>query len=308
MDALIPKVLLPQEAGAAEAKTGGPASEPANSQEVFRLWDQRDETQVVNALKGQFLDEFVYSFCRRHKSVDGKRPPECQCTDVIVGLSWLGVQEAAREYRGIHVPLEKMRKVETDDSVEVTLEAIDTKTDSSRIGVACQSKKMRLSGGQIMDDAFCVAKAVAKAQRNAIRPLLPVTLIKFWIETHRNHGAQPVLTNASQQQKPAALPVPHAAPPPVPTSPPPAHTAPPPAAITNGAKQAPAPAPSGYSWFPSVGQVKRIFGLAHGSQVSRDKVSEMLKSICGVDDPARINSRDKYESLCTAIQNNEVPF
>jgi hypothetical protein len=201
-----------------------------------------------------------------------------------------------------------MRKVETDDSVEVTLEAIDTKTDSSRIGVACQSKKMRLSGGQVMDDAFCVVKAVAKAQRNAIRPLLPVTLIKAWIEAHRNHGAQPVLANASQQQKSAALPVPHAAPPPVPTSPPPAHTAPPPAAITNGAKQALVPAPSGYSWLPSIGQVRRIFGLAHGSQVSRDKIAEMLKSICGVDDPARINSRDKYESLCTAIQNNEVPF
>jgi hypothetical protein len=299
MDALIPKVLLPQEAGAVEAKTGGPASEPANSQEVFRLFDQRDERQITDALKGQFLDEFVYSFCRRHKSVDGKRPPECQCTDVIVGLSWLGVQEAAREYRGIHVPLEKMRKVETDDSVEVTLEAIDTKTDSSRIGVACQSKKMRLSGGQVMDDAFCVAKAVAKAQRNAIRPLLPVTLIKAWIEAHRNHGTQPALTNATQQQKPAALPAPHA------TSP--DRTPPPPAAIPNETKQSPAPVSKGYSWFPSVGQVKRIFGLAHGHQVSREQIAELLKTICGVEDPSKISSRAKYEALCSTIETG-TPF
>lgn len=308
MDALIPKVLLPQETGAAEAKTGGPASEPANSQEVFRLFDQRDEHQITDALKGQFLDEFVYSFCRHHKWVEGKRPPECKCTDIITGLSWLGVQEAAREYRGIRVPLDKMRKVETEESIEVSVEAIDTKTDSSRIGVACQSKKMRLSGGQVMDDPFCVAKAVAKAQRNAIRPLLPVSLIKAWVSAHGNHGTQPVLTNTSQQQKPAALSAPNVTPPSVPTLPQIEHAAPLPAAITTGAKQAPAPAARGYSWLPSVGQVKRIFGLAHGSQVSRDKVSEMLRTICGVDDPATINSRDKYESLCTAIQNNGVPF
>lgn len=293
MDALIPKVLLPQEAGAVEAKTGGPASEPASSQEVYRLWDQRDEIQIVDALKGRFLDEFVYSYCRHHKWVNGQRPPECKCTDIITGLSWLGVQEAAREYRGIKIPIEKMRKVETEDNVEVMVEAIDTKTDSSRIGTASQSKKMRLSGGQVMDDTFCVAKAVAKAQRNAIRPLLPVTLIKAWIEAHRNHGVPPVLANASQPQKPAALPDAHFAPP---------------AAIPSGTKQVPASASGGYSWLPSTGQVKRIFGLAHGSQVSRDKVAEMLRTICGVDDPARINSRDKYESLCTAIQNNGVPF
>ena len=302
METVIPKVLLPQEAGAGEAKPNGGTAEPANPQEVYRLWDQRDENQIVDALKGRYLDEFVYSYCRRHKSVDGKRPPECTCTDVITGLSWLGVQEAAREYRGIHVPLEKMQKVETEDSIEVTLEAIDTKTDSSRIGIASQSKKIKLHTGQLMDDSFCAAKAMAKAQRNAIRPLLPVVLIKAWIEAHRNHGVQPQLTNAGQpqkpvnasQQKPAVLPD--------------AHATPPPAGIPSGMKQPPAPAPSGYSWFPSVGQVKRIFGLAHGSQVSRDQVTEMLKTICGVDDPARINSRDKYESLCTAIQNNGVPF
>ncbi|OGR41961.1 MAG: hypothetical protein A2X35_11690 [Elusimicrobia bacterium GWA2_61_42] len=295
MDTVIPRVLLPQEATAAETKTGGPASEPASSQEVYRQWDQRDEAQVVDALKGRYLDEFVYSYCRRHKWVDGKRPPECTCTDVIVGLSWLGVQEAAREYKGIHVPLEKMRKVETEDSIEVTLEAIDTKTDSSRIGIASQSKKLRLHSGQVMDDPFCAAKAMAKAQRNAIRPLLPVTLIKAWIEAHRNHGSVPVLPTehvaplkaASQESKAVS----------VPAQKPPAAPQQPGRPASNG----------GYQWAPSDGQVKRIFGLAHGHNVSRDKIRELIKTICGVEDPARIASRTKYEALCMAIETG-APF
>lgn len=293
MDTVIPKVLLPQEVTAEETKTGGPASEAANPQEVYRLWDQRDEEQVVSALKGRYLDEFVYSYCKRHKWPGGKRPPECTCTDVIVGLSWLGVQEAAREYKGIHVPLEKMRKVETEDCIEVTLEAIDTKTDSSRIGIASQSKKMKLHNGQVIDDPFCAAKAMAKAQRNAIRPLLPVTLIKAWIEAHRN-GSSPVvptehvvpLQAASQPVKSIPAP-PQRAPAAVPTRPP-THT-------------------GGYQWAPSEGQVKRIFGLAHGHNVSRDKIRELIKSICGVEDPARIASRTKYEALCTAIETG-TPF
>jgi hypothetical protein len=295
MDTVIPKVLLPQEATAVETKTGGPVSEPANPQEVYRLWDQRDEEQVVSALKGRYLEEYVYSFCRRHSWPAGKRPPECTCTDVIVGLSWLGVQEAAREYRGIHVPLEKMRKVETEDSIEVTLEAIDTKTDSSRIGIASQSKKMKLHKGQVMDDPFCAAKAMAKAQRNAIRPLLPVTLIKAWIEAHRNHGSVPVFptehvaTLKAANQEPKAIPAPAqklAATPQQPSKP-----------TSNG----------GYQWAPSEGQVKRIFGLAHGHNVSRDKIRELIKTICGVEDPARISSRIKYEALCETIQTG-TPF
>jgi len=286
MDTVIPKVLLPQEAIAAETKTGSPAADSASPQEVYRLWDQRDEEQVVSALKGRYLDEFVYSYCRRHKWPEGKRPPECTCTDVIVGLSWLGVQEAAREYRGIHVPLEKMRKVETEDSIEVTLEAIDTKTDSSRIGIASQSKKMKLHNGQVIDDPFCAAKAMAKAQRNAIRPLLPVTLIKAWIEAHRNNGSAPVLPTEHITTLQAAVQ---------------------PAKAIQAPAPAQQPAKAGYQWTPSEGQVKRIFGLAHGHNVSRDKIRELIKEICGVEDPARISSRLKYEALCTAIQTG-VPF
>lgn len=295
MDTVIPRVLLPQEATAVETKTGGPASDPATSQEVYRMFDQRDEAQITDALKGRFLDEYTYSFCRRHKWVDGKRPPECTCTDVVVGLSWLGVQEAAREYRGIHVPLEKMRKVETEDSIEVTLEAIDVKTDSSRIGIASQSKKMKLHSGQVMDDPFCAAKAMAKAQRNAIRPLLPVSLIKAWLEAHRNHGSVPVLPTehvaplkaASKETK--AIPAPEQKP-----------------AATPQQPNKPASS-GGYQWAPSEGQVKRIFGLAHGHNVSRDKIRELIRTICGVEDPARIASRTKYEALCTAIETG-TPF
>ena len=203
MDIVIPKVTLPVETKLPESKSNGSGPESESTHEAFSLFEQRDEAQVVDALKGRFISEFVYRFCKRHKAVNGTLPAECACSDIVVGLSWLGVQEASREYRGIQVPVEKVIKKETDDLVEVMCEAIDTKSGSSRIGIACQSKKMRLRTGAVMDDEFAVAKAVAKAQRNAIRPLLPVTLIKAWIE--------------AKLKGPTALP---AAPPALPPSPP----------------------------------------------------------------------------------------
>ena len=75
------------------------------------------------------------------------------------------------------------------------VEAIDTQTNSSRIGVASQGKMMTTKQGGLRD-SFAVQKALSKAQRNAIKQLLPQTMLKEWIQKHRNggngkaHGAQ----------------------------------------------------------------------------------------------------------------------
>jgi hypothetical protein len=303
MEAIVPKVALPQEPKPMEPKPNGTPAENGNPHEVYHLWDQRDEIQVVDTLKGRYLDEFVYSYCRRHKWLEGKRPPECQCTDIIVGLSWVGVQEAAREYRGIQVPLEKMRKVETEDSVEVSLEAIDSKTGSSRIGVACQSKKMRLRTGQIMDDEFATAKAVSKAMRNAIRPLLPITLIRAWIEAHRTNGNKPALPPAITQQPVITAemvkPTGNGSQPAIPAMP---FPTPPPNGGSTGKSE-----PRGY---PSVGQVKRIFGIGFGHKVPKEEILDLVERVCGVQDPAMIPSRELYEKLCSSLESyqNGVPF
>lgn len=314
MDVVIPKVTLPTQPKAAATKdaqagTNGSAQGPDNHQEAYSIFEARDDAQVVDTLKGRYLEEFVYRYCRRHKSVDGKLPPECTCTDAVVGLSWVGVQEAAREYKGIQVPVEKVVKKETDESVEVFVEAIDTKSGSSRIGVACQPKQMRLRTGQIINDEFATAKALAKAQRNAIKSLLPGSLIKAWVEAKlKGIGSLPKPAPSATAMLPtpsvpalppaaslSAAPTPqngHSALPPTsaPTQPRPTHT------NGNG------------SWHPSVGQVKRIFGLAFGNNVSRKEIPALVLSICGVGDPALITSREKYESLCDTIQRGGVPF
>lgn len=312
MDVVIPRVTLPAQPKPAATKDAQPgANGSANGQEsvheAYALFEQRDENQVVDALKGRYLEEYVYRYCRRHKSVDGKLPAECNCTDAVVGLSWVGVQEAAREYKGIQVPVEKVVKKETDDTVEMLVEAIDTKTGSSRIGIASQPKKMRLRTGQIIDDEFATAKAMSKAMRNAMRQLLPSTLIRAWIE--------------AKLKGPAALPKPTSSAPAMPPTPPaPALPPPTPSSATpsngNGAHtQPPAPAEARLAhtngngaWRPSLGQVKRIFGLAFGNNVSRKEIPALVQSICGVADPALISSREKYETLCDTIQRGGVPF
>ena len=276
MDVVIPKVALPTQPKPPDqgAVVPVPALPAENPQDAFHYFDQRDEGQIVEALKGRFLEEYIYSYCRRHRSSDGQRLPDCNCTDAVVGLSWLGVQEAAREYRGIKCPIEKMQKHETADTVEVCLEAIDEKTGNSRIGVASQPKKIRLRTGAIVDDEFSMSKAVSKAQRNAIRALLPQSLIRAWIEAKLKRTPNPPAASV-----PPALPA----------------QADPPSAKPNGV------------WHPSVAQVKRAFALAFGNNVSRKQLKEIVQKLCGVEDPALISSRAGYETLCATLQKGGLP-
>ncbi len=147
---------------------------PVHDAEVFLVMEKRDEAQIVAALEGRYIEEFVYEFMQGGKKV--------------VGLSWIGIQEASREYGGIQCPVDKMILEESDTEISVTLEAYDIKTGSIRIGHSTQPKKMRLTSGKYIDDAFAKQKAISKGQRNAIRPLLPQTLLKQWIEKHRIGG------------------------------------------------------------------------------------------------------------------------
>lgn len=183
-----PKVDLPEEGNSVKVKTKqatqvqGPAE-----QEVYVLMEKRDEEQIVAMLEGRYLEEFVYEFCRRHKWHNGVRPPECTCKDLVMGISWFGIQEASRAYGGIQVPIEKTRLRDTGEEMEVMIEAVDTQTNSSRIGIASQPKMMTTRQG-VFRDVFASQKALSKAQRNGIKQLLPQTMLKEWIQRHRNGG------------------------------------------------------------------------------------------------------------------------
>lgn len=156
-------------------------------QEVYHLMEARDEAQIVADLEGRFVEEFIYEFCRRHKWHNGLRPSECTCKDLVVGISWFGIQEASRTYGRIQVPIEKAKARDTGEEIEFMVEAVDTQTNSSRIGISSQSKMMRTQQGAVRDQ-FATQKALSKAQRNAIKQLLPQTMLKEWIQRHRNGG------------------------------------------------------------------------------------------------------------------------
>ena len=185
-----PRVALPEEKREGDelrtkVKTVSPTA--SHDEEVYVLMEKRDEEQIVADLEGRYLEEFVYEFCRRHKWPERVRPRECTCTDLVVGISWFGIQEASRAYGRIQVPIEKAKIKETAEEVEVMVEAVDTQTNSSRIGVSSQAKNMTTRVG-VMHDSFALQKALSKAQRNAIKQLLPQTMLKEWIQRHRNGG------------------------------------------------------------------------------------------------------------------------
>lgn len=188
----------------AKAKTAAPL---VPEEQVYEVFEQRDEQQIQALLEGRYLEEFVYEFCRRHKWQSGVRPPECTCKDLVCGISWLAVQEASRVYGGIQVPVEKCKIKEDAEQVEALVEAIDTQTNSSRIGVASQAKMMRTYQG-VVRDQFATQKALSKAQRNAIKQLLPQTMLKEWIQKHRN-GGNGKTQGAQASAQPAAGGQPH---------------------------------------------------------------------------------------------------
>jgi hypothetical protein len=51
-------------------------------------------------------------------------------------------------------------------------------------GVAEQSKTMTLKNGTIVEDLHALSKACSRAQRNALRVLIPEWTIKTMIETY----------------------------------------------------------------------------------------------------------------------------
>lgn len=292
MNVTIPIVSLPSEGKPAEPKVNGGLAEAENPQEVFSSMDKRDENQIVESLKGNYLDEYVFEFCRRHRAPNGGRP-ECGCTDTVISLSLVGILEASRAYGGIQIPLNKVVIQQTDDSVQVLVEAFDSKTGSSRVGVASQSKTQKLKSGAIIADEFYLQKALAKAQRNSLRQLLPISLIKDWIAQHRK-GNGHALVSQAEPAKPS-LPLNGQA------------VASAPAPVVNGVAK---PALSGSNTgsapartaYPSLNQCRRIFGIAAGHHVPRAEVFALVEKICGVKEPVDIPTRELYEKLCNELE------
>lgn len=174
--------------GSAEGPTQGPAGELVARADapgdVFRVMDDYDAVQIMDELQGRPADVMVYSFQSGGKTQ--------------TGLSYRGVSEIARtmnehgmgEIRvsGAHPPIiteaqETNEKGETITYIEATVYAEDVKNGGGNWGTARQPKfqTYRDSSKKPTLDPFARAKALSKAQRNAILPLLPVAFAETQI-------------------------------------------------------------------------------------------------------------------------------
>ena len=137
----------------------------------YEVLDQVDDQAIVEMMTGQSIQDYVYSFKQGGKTVEG--------------LTLAGINEAANRRGGIQV--DDVQYEERDQSWLATAKATDTVTGSSRYGAYEQPKRM---GNR--EDPHAFTKAIHKAQRNAVKQLLPVTVIKevlnFYL--HRQAGAE----------------------------------------------------------------------------------------------------------------------
>ena len=137
----------------------------------YEVLDQVDDQAIVEMMTGQSIQDYVYSFKQGGKTVEG--------------LTLAGINEAANRRGGIQV--DDVQYEEREHSWLATAKATDTVTGSSRYGAYEQPKRM---GSR--EDPHAFTKAIHKAQRNAVKQLLPVTVIKevlnFYL--HRQAGGE----------------------------------------------------------------------------------------------------------------------
>jgi hypothetical protein len=144
----------------------------------YEVVDQVDDQAIVELMTGQTIQDYVYSFKQ------GGR--------VVEGLTLAGINEAANRRGGIQV--EEVKYEELDHSWIATVKAVDTITGSSRWGAYEQPK---MNGSR--PDPFAFTKAVHKAQRNAIKQLIPVPVIRDVLNFYLHRKAEG--GNPKQQQQ-----------------------------------------------------------------------------------------------------------
>jgi hypothetical protein len=150
--------------------------------EEYEIVNQVDDRTIVEMMTGQAIQEYVYSFRQ------GGR--------VIEGLTLAGINEAANRRGGIQV--DEINFEERENSWIVIVKATDTYTGSSRYG-ACEQPK-RING---REDPFAFTKAVHKAQRNAIKQLIPVPIIKEVLNFYLHRQGKKIEETQEQRVKEA---------------------------------------------------------------------------------------------------------
>jgi len=126
--------------------------------EDFMKMDAYDESLIMKGISLENLDEYVYTF-QEHG-------------DTIVGLTVTGVMSLCQIRGGI------------------TSEMIEFQNDSKNMiaifAATDEYTKVTVHGGAEVkcNEPFAVAKLISKAERNAIKKLLPIGLVKTVVKTY----------------------------------------------------------------------------------------------------------------------------
>lgn len=127
-----------------------PSAKPALPVKAFQELDRRDENQILAEIRGELVEEFVYSI-----QLQGKR---------ATNLSYAGVKEAIRR-RGMFEILD-VRTEETDHEIRTLMKVRDLVNRIDVLGASSAEK----------DKAFAYVLAVNDAERNAFSKLIPAKL------------------------------------------------------------------------------------------------------------------------------------
>jgi hypothetical protein len=138
------------------------------------MTEKRDEDQILSQMRGEVLSTYVYSFTQGNRT--------------ITSLSYAGVKEAIRRrgniafhpcsccHRDIHVE-------ETPEEVRASVTVWDLQNNVRFLGASSARK----------NQPFAFTLAVNKAERNALRKLLPEKQIALIVEQFlRKDSPKPV--------------------------------------------------------------------------------------------------------------------
>lgn len=144
--------------------------------------EAKDDVAIMAEMRGELqskaLEEYFYSF----KLSSGR---------VITGLSYAGVRAVV--HRQGHILTKDLVVVEKEKSYIATCKGVDKAKDIELYGISVQPKMMTLKSGAKIPDEYARVKSVAKAQRNALRALIPervvVRMYEEWDKT-RNEDSR----------------------------------------------------------------------------------------------------------------------
>lgn len=142
--------------------------DPSDELDLWTVLDRHDESMILDELQRRALDVMIYDF-----GEGGRR---------TIGLSYAGVMEAIRlmNYTGkVKLAIDPQSlSVEREDTPEgqhyvARVYARDEITGQGQFGVAKQPAYMKKRNGDEVWDSFAETKAVSKAQRNALKAMIP---------------------------------------------------------------------------------------------------------------------------------------